>query len=56
MIRSDNVEIELSLDSTSPSVNSLLGIEGLGTKGGEELQDNDQEKLIESVLAKSPES
>ena len=28
MIRSDNVEIELSLDSTSPSVSSLLGSEG----------------------------
>ena len=51
MIRSDNVKIELNLDSTS-----LLGIEGLGTKGGSELDDNTQEKLIESVIAKSPES
>ena len=46
VIISDNVKIELSLDSTS-----LLGIEGLGTKGGEQLQDNDQEKLTKSILA-----
>ena len=48
--------VPLEIQQSSTSVNSLLEIEGLGTKGGEELQENNQEKLIESVLAKSPES
>ena len=43
--RSDNVEIQISLESTSPSVNSLLGIEGL--------KNYDQESLTESQSVNS---
>lgn len=52
--RSGTVEIQISLKSTSPSVNSLLGIESLRTNGGsDELNIKEQEMLIKSTLART---
>lgn len=59
-MKSYNVESQINLESTSRSVNSLLGIESLGTRAGtdklDEFPDNKKDKLIKSILAKSPQS
>jgi hypothetical protein len=55
-----SIIISVNLELTSSPTNSLLGIEGLGTNGGsdewDEFTDEKQQKLTQSVLAKSPQS
>jgi hypothetical protein len=57
---SNNVKFQRSFQSTSPGINSLLGIYGLGVSGGsdelDKFNDEKQNKLMKSVLSKSRQS